>query len=255
MYGSVIPVIKPVGLTPLEVIHRFKMLNPQVSQKKISYAGRLDPMAEGILLLLVGDENKKRKTHESLKKTYKASIVLGIETDSFDALGMVLGVEKNRQITREKIVERLKAIVGKKTQDYPPYSSKPVNGKPLFWWARNNKLSEIEIPKKEIEIFTCDLLGISQMSGHILFLEVVGKIEKIKGDFRQKEIIEAWKDFEDANGSGFFCKIEVLVSCSSGTYIRGIANSLGRELCCGAFALSIERTRVGKFTYGDCMKL
>ena len=66
---SVIPVYKPLGLTPLQAIVKFKKLFPDYANEKISYAGRLDPMAEGLLLLLVGEENKQRNEYEDLSKT------------------------------------------------------------------------------------------------------------------------------------------------------------------------------------------
>lgn len=255
MESVVVPVVKPVGLTPLEAIQRFKTLNPQFSQEKISYAGRLDPMAEGILLLLIGEENKKRKMYESLKKTYETDIILGIETDSFDALGMVLKVAEDSHKEKKEILSCLKGFVGRTMQEYPPYSSKPVGGKPLFWWARNGRLSEIEIPCKEIEISGCTFLKKTHMSGSGLFADVMERIEKITGDFRQKEIKACWREFEKDYKNDSFAKITLKVSCSSGTYIRRLADDIGKKLGCGAFALSINRISVGKHTLSDCLEL
>ena len=61
---KVLNLYKPQGVTPLELIDRFRQKHPEYKDEKLGYAGRLDPMAEGILLVLVGDENKKRKTYE-----------------------------------------------------------------------------------------------------------------------------------------------------------------------------------------------
>lgn len=255
MESVVVPVVKPVGVTPLETIQRFKKLNPQFSQEKISYAGRLDPMAEGLLLLLIGEENKKRKNYESLKKTYETDIILGIETDSFDALGMVLKVAEDRHEEKEEILSCLKTFVGRTMQKYPPYSSKPVGGKPLFWWARSGRLSELEIPRKEIEISECTFLKKTHMSGSVLFADVMERIEKITGDFRQKEIKDCWKEFEKGYKNEGFTQITLRVSCSSGTYIRRLADDIGKKLGCGAFALTINRTSVGKYSLNDCLEL
>jgi len=255
MESVVAPVVKPVGVTPLETIQRFKSLNPQFSQVKISYAGRLDPMAEGLLLLLVGEENKKRKMYESLKKTYETDIILGIETDTFDALGIVLKVAKDRRGEKEEMLSCLKTFVGRTMQEYPPYSSKPVGGKPLFWWARNGRLSEIEIPRKEIEISECTFLKKTHMSGSGLFADVMERIEKITGDFRQEEIKACWKEFEKNYKNDSFTQITLRVSCSRGTYIRRLADDIGKKLGCRAFALSINRTSVGKYSLNDCLEL
>ncbi|PSO45951.1 MAG: tRNA pseudouridine(55) synthase, partial [Parcubacteria group bacterium QH_9_35_7] len=59
---------KPISLTPLQTIEKFKEQNPKYKDKKMSYAGRLDPMAEGLLLCLVGEENKNREEYQQLEK-------------------------------------------------------------------------------------------------------------------------------------------------------------------------------------------
>ena len=72
MLEKVINIYKPQGWTPLRTIVELKKLNKKYKDATISYAGRLDPMAEGVLLLLVGEENKKRKKYQDLTKVYEA---------------------------------------------------------------------------------------------------------------------------------------------------------------------------------------
>lgn len=80
---------KPIGKTPFEVIQEIKKSHPELKNTKIGYAGRLDPMAEGLLLLLIGEENKKKHAYENLNKTYECEIFFGFATDTYDLMGMI----------------------------------------------------------------------------------------------------------------------------------------------------------------------
>jgi len=248
---DVVVVWKKVGQTPLDAIRVFLKVKPLYKDETISYAGRLDPMAEGILMLLVGEENKKRKEYEDLKKVYETEIVFGITTDTYDALGLMEFGEIDQVPSEKEIRYQLKKLIGKKQQQYPPYSSKPVSGKPLYWWARRNRLSEIEIPEKEIEIYSTKLLSYSTISSKRLLKDVLGRIELVHGNFRQAEITQIWKEKLQVDIQ--FLKINMEVSCSSGTYVRKIASDLGETLGCGGFANTIVRTRVGGFVKKNCL--
>lgn len=245
---------KPVGFTPLEIAEKFKEKNQEYKDKTVSYAGRLDPMAEGILVLLIGEENKNRDEYLKLKKTYEAEIVFGISTDTFDSLGLIENVNL-KEVSKEEIEKGLETFSGKQKQLYPPYSSKAVNGKSLFWWARNNKLNEIEIPERDIEIYSIDLVIFESISLEKLVNRIVENIKSVKGDFRQKEIIEKWENLNKTNRNKNLIKIKIKVSCSTGTYVRRLAQDLGEKLEAGAFALSITRTGVGDITREDCLSL
>ena len=252
MNNQLITVWKPVGWTPLKAVLEFLKLKPEFKDSKVSYAGRLDPMAEGVLLLLIGDENKKRHEYENLEKTYESEIILGISTDSFDGLGIIENVE-SIDISREEIDKCLKSFLGKQEQEYPSYSSKAVKGKSLYWWARNKKINEIVIPKREIEIYLIDLLDFSLIKSSDLAKENIEKINLIEGDFRQAEIIKNWEEFEKKNKDKNFIKIKIKISSSSGTYVRRIASDLGEKLGSGAFAFSIKRIKIGEFEKKDCV--
>jgi tRNA U55 pseudouridine synthase TruB len=79
---------KEIGETPLEVLENFKEENPKYKNEKFAYAGRLDPMAEGKLLVLVGDTCKEREKYLNLDKEYEFEILLGFKSDTKDLLGM-----------------------------------------------------------------------------------------------------------------------------------------------------------------------
>ncbi len=247
---KIILINKKLGSTPLEAIDEFRKINSEYRNEAISYAGRLDPMADGLLLLLVGEENKYRKKYESLSKNYEAEFVLGVTTDTYDALGIIEKVNI-KKIGREDIKKTLESFIGKQKQKYPHYSSMTVNGKPLYWWSRRNKLSEIVIPEKEVEIYSLEVLGLSFISCSDLVAEITKRIREVKGDFRQDEIIKRWEGFGEKYAGEKFRTVKIKVSCSSGTYVRKLASDVGEKIFCGAFALSIKRIGIGDYVLED----
>jgi len=256
---DIITIYKPVGMTPLQAIIAVKNHLPELKTEKITYAGRLDPLAHGVLLLLIGEATKQREEYMALPKTYEFEVLLGIETDSYDILGYVKNV-----ITKE-VGKNVKLIVntfvnnhiGKQSHSYPPYSSKVVTGKPLFWWAKNNKLNEITIPKREIEIFDFKCIGVDEISLEILELKINKAISLVTGDFRQEKILKRWgKVFSSSeNKSAKLTTIKFSISCTSGTYVRELVHQLGKEIGCGAIALNILRTSIGNYELKDSVKL
>lgn len=263
--SDVIPIYKALGETPYQAILKFKKRFPEYMNVKISYAGRLDPMAEGLLLLLVGEENKKRKKYENLSKTYEFTVLLGIATDTYDILGKIVHSPNlnSHLINNSSIVESgdgtsmdygkwqmeniLKSFLGKRVQPYPPYSSKAVKGKPLYWWARENRLDEIEIPTKVIEIYDIKLKSTDIIMIQDLRLRIKEGIVKVSGSFRQNEILHSWEKYFKQTIIKSFTLLHCNATCSSGTYVRGIAHEIGQKIGPGAIALSIKRTNVGKY--------
>lgn len=245
---------KSIGLTPLEVIHKFKEHNPKYKNEIISYAGRLDPMAQGVLMLLIGNENKNRNDYLSLNKEYETEIIFGISTDSFDSLGLISNVTF-KEILISEIEQKLKLFKGKQTQLYPPFSSKTVDGKPLFWWAKNGKIEEIEIPNREIEIYKIELLESEDINLSQMVEEILSQIKKVNGDFRQREIENTWIELKQKYSIKNLVKIKIKVNCSTGTYIRRLADDLGKKVGNLAFAYSIKRTKIGDISEKDCLKI
>ncbi|PIY94343.1 MAG: hypothetical protein COY68_03170 [Candidatus Levybacteria bacterium CG_4_10_14_0_8_um_filter_35_23] len=245
---SVIVLNKPIGKTPLQTIEEYRLVHPELTCVKLAYAGRLDPMAEGLLLVLVGEECKKKKDYENLSKIYEFEVLFGISTDTFDVMGKITKINPQPvKISAEEIHKVIKKYKGEILQEYPPYSSLRVNGKPLFWWARENRLDEIKIPKKRIMINELGIMSNYQITSKELLKIVHKRMEKVMGDFRQKEILQVWdKKLKDRNFR--FSVLSFKIICSSGTYVRSIANKMGEDLRIGAIALSIKRTKIGKFS-------
>ncbi|BCX13620.1 MAG: hypothetical protein KatS3mg085_152 [Candidatus Dojkabacteria bacterium] len=237
-------IYKKLGETPLEALNKFKSGNN--IEDKLAYAGRLDPMAKGLLVVLQGEECKRRNFYQNLDKVYKFKILFGIETDTFDSLGIITKI-KLSQIDLDdfkKIVKELNRV--ELMQQYPSFSSKTVNGKPLFWWARNNKLSEIQIPQKKVKIYSLKILKISKLNSKKILSENQKRLELVKGDFRQKQIKKIWEEkIKNLNHQFIIAELETKVS--SGTYIRSLCSLIGQKLNSCAIAWEIERIQVGSF--------
>lgn len=237
---------KKVGETPLECLERFRHANPQYSAVPMTYAGRLDPMAEGLLLVLTGEECKEKEKYLALDKEYETEILFGISTDTHDVLG--IPTEGDMCVVEKDEVSRATSpYMGKITQRYPIYSSKTVAGVPLFELARRGLIDDAEIPTKDVQIYSIDIVGERDICAADLKKTILEKIAKVKGDFRQKEIIKKWQDFFAQNPGASFSVFTLKVICSSGTYIRALAENLGRDIGTGALALSIRRVRVGEY--------
>lgn len=242
---KVILLNKKEGETPLFALENFRKNNPKYLDISMTYAGRLDPMASGVLIILAGDKIKEKEKYLGLDKEYKFSVLFGFSTDTYDILGKVV---KNKVVEKQKIKlgieNNLKYFKGKIKQKYPIYSSKTVNGKPLFDYARKNE--NVEIPEKDVYIKHIKLEKIKKINNKSLFLNIKKRIAKVKGNFRQESILKIWK--KKLVKSQDFYIVDFTINCTSGTYVRGIANSLGEKMNVPALAFLIKRTKIGKFS-------
>lgn len=245
--SQVVTLFKKIGQTPLDVINILKQTRPEFRDQKIAYAGRLDPMAEGLLIILVGDACKNRKFYERLPKTYEFEVLFGIETDTYDILGKIVS-QTELNLSKSGIIQNISHFLGKHEQPYPPFSSPRVNGRPLFYWAREGKLNSIKIPKKNIKIYSFELNNLKKVSKVKLKDTILKKLSKVTGDFRQGEIIKAWKKYFEETNQTKFQIASFTIKCSSGTYVRSIAHELGKKLESDALALSIKRTKIGDYS-------
>lgn len=235
-------------MTPLELIERFRTENPEYEGVKLGYAGRLDPMAEGLMLILVGEENKKRKEYEKLDKTYEFEVLFGVKTDSYDILGIAQknfyhGWDPDDGKRLKKFLKDLKSL---REQAYPPFSSRTVDGTPLYRLARENKLGNIKIPMHKISIKSIRLTKTSHITSDKLLSEIRERIKPVRGDFRQDKILIKWQEILKPQIVFTVKRFEARVS--SGTYVRGIADQMGKYMGKESLALSIKRTEVGNYT-------
>lgn len=252
--NGLVAVFKKWGKTPLETLDELRQKYPALEGVPLSYAGRLDPLAEGLMLVLVGETNKDREKYLGLDKTYEVEILFGIKTDTGDLFGMpciestgyLLNFSsKNSKEFEDESTTVLKSFVGKQQFPYPVYSSKTVQGKPLFQWMNEGKIGEIEIPKTDVEIYSLDLSAITSVRGSEILEKVELALNTVKGDFRYDEIGAGWKEVLKDKGEMGFAVIKIECECSSGTYMRVLAEEIGKKMGVTALAYFIKRTKVG----------
>lgn len=252
--GEVLNLYKNLGETPRERLERLRAQKPLYEREVLSYAGRLDPMAEGVMLCLVGQANKRRDEYLDLDKEYVVDVLFGVATDTYDVLGKVINTGDAESVTRAGIEKGLNEFRGKVEQEYPPFSSKPIEGKSLFEWARQGALGALVMPKRSVEIFSISLEAMYKVNEVTLLNFIEQSVGKVEGDFRQDEILENWRrHLNPKNGRSFKCAT-LKIACSSGTYVRSISYGLGIELGVPALALHILRTKVGDYKIEKSVK-
>lgn len=246
--GGVINAYKKLGETPRERIERLRRQRREFEYEVLSYAGRLDPMAEGVLLILAGAKNSRRDEYLEMDKEYVLDILFGFATDTYDILGKVMQTGDASLVSRPAVREGLSLFRGSIEQEYPPFSSKTVEGKSLFEWARNNALGALMLPTRTVNIQSVELKEMYKVKEPDILAYVEESVAKVQGDFRQEEILCLWKRNLRAAGAREFPCATVKIGCSSGTYARSIAHGLGQQMGVPALALHILRTRVGNYT-------
>lgn len=219
---------KKWGETPLEALERLRVDEKIGADIPMTYAGRLDPAAEGLLIILTGEECKKKEEYNALSKTYEAEIIFGISTDSYDLLGIpTLGTHAENIL--EKASEYLKNHLGKQMQNYPAYSSKNID-------------TGLVSPPHEVELFEYKNLRMGERTREEVVARATELAHIVTGDFRQAEITEAWKTIPLSEK---LQTIKLELKVSSGFYIRQFAEDLGKEFETGACLYSLRRTKIG----------
>ena len=209
--NGILIVDKPEGITSQGVVSKVKKA---LNIKKAGHTGTLDPLATGVLPILVGNSTKLSKYLIEHNKTYRAIIKLGEKSSTGDREGEIIETKKVPEaLNEEKIKFVLQNFLGKQTQTPPIYSAIKINGKKLYEYAREGK--EVEIPKREIEIYDIDLL----------------KFDKV------------------------YQTIEFEVSCSKGTYIRTLCEDIAKFLDTVGFMFSLNRVKVDRFDLKDSFSL
>ena len=265
---------KKRGETPLEVLSAWKASRPELANVPMSYAGRLDPMAEGKLLVLIGDECKRQESYTKLDKEYEIEVLLDIKTDTGDVLGFpTYGADRaayseksgktwpsgpeRRFFQSMPLVAALSLEIGSHSRRYPVYSSKTVNGKPLFLYALEGTLDTIAIPEHIETIYKIKQLGSYVLTTAELQTRVVELLSSVPlsdepskelgADFRQDEVRARWGELLSSMPDYEFAVIRLRVTCAPGAYMRTLAERIGNSLGTTALALSINRTRIGKY--------
>ena len=257
---------KREGETPLECLIRLKDEGFLPATSKFTYAGRLDPMAEGLMIFLRGEAILNKEQFLHLDKEYEVEVLLGVSTDTGDILGLINSHSLGDVVFDIKNVSSVcQSFVGESEVPYPWFSSRTVNGKPLHEWAKEFALDdedEIENGEKEelltrpmtkLSIKSIDLMDFYMIPSDVLIDNVKRRISKVKGDFRQDDILNKWDEISIKKKSRKYEVeleypiLKIKVKCASGSYMRTLAELIGQKLNVPSLAYSIKRTSVGDY--------
>lgn len=202
--NGIIVINKPKECTSHDVVYQVK----KIINEKVGHTGTLDPMATGVLPLLIGKGTLCSKYLINHNKIYEVTLQLGKRTDTGDQEGNVVEEKEVTDLMLEEknIKNILKSFLGKQEQIPPIYSAIKVNGKKLYEYARKGQ--EVEIKPRKIEIYEINL---------------------IKIDIKAKQI-------------------EFKVHCSKGTYIRSLCEDVAKKIGTVGYMYALNRTKVGEFS-------
>ena len=199
---------KPVGPTSHDLVDWLCRVS---GVRRVGHTGTLDPLASGLMIMLVGREFTKLQA-QFLKsdKTYVVTAQLGVTSDSYDATGNILTKNDSWQnIRRVKFQNAVNQFVGQIDQTVPIYSAVKINGEKLYDLARRGQTDLIGLPARSVTIYS---LRITNFSLPHFTLEV---------------------------------------SCSSGTYVRSLIHDIGQTLGVGAVVTALRRTQIGDYSIND----
>jgi tRNA pseudouridine55 synthase len=193
-----------------------RRLRVKLGVKKMGHSGTLDPLASGLLIVGVGTGTKKLTELIGLPKIYKVEVLLGKRTDSGDLEGKVIEKRKIGAVDNKKVKEVLKSMEGEPELAVPYYSAVKVRGQPLYKSARKGK-AEVKLPVKKMKV----------------------EWIKLAGEKKTKE--------------GYILKLAMKVG--SGTYVRSLAEEIGKRLKIPAVVISLRRTAIGEYRVDQAMKM
>jgi tRNA pseudouridine55 synthase len=220
---GVLIVDKPAGITSHDVVAQVRHI---LHERRVGHTGTLDPFATGVLAILVGRATRLAQFLVGMEKEYEAVIRLGYATDTGDMTGKRIdgsefayrpdtsqGANASQPWTRDQLEAALESLRGEIDQVPPMYSAKKQDGRKLYELARRGE----EVERKPVRICIFQFEAIKP-TGELL-----------------KDNLDGTFDFE------------VRVTCSSGTYVRTLAEDFGKRLGVGAHLAELRRTRVGDF--------
>ena len=216
---GVLVIDKPPGVTSHDVVDDIRRI---LHVRRVGHTGTLDPFATGVLVMLIGRATRLAQFLSGVEKEYEAVIRLGYATDTGDVTGKPIRLNEENSgpsespigvWSRAQIEAALESLRGEIDQIPPMYSAKKQDGRKLYEMARRGE----EVERKPVRV-------------------CIQKFEAIKPTG------ELLKD----NLDGTF-DFEVRVECSSGTYVRTLAEDFGKRLRVGAHLAELRRTRVGDF--------
>ena len=202
---------KPVGPTSFGIISQLRKI---IGIRKVGHAGTLDPLADGLLLILVGKHCKNQEKLQGLDKEYLAEVTFGSSTTTYDREGELVHTaeqSKLQKLSRKQVIAGLKHFTGQQKQTIPAFSAKKVHGAPLYRQARKGTLDLKILPVHMINIYSLKLLHFTPATNTTP------------------------------------PKTTLAISCSKGTYVRSLAHDLGNYLHVYAHLSALTRTKIGPY--------
>lgn len=218
---GILVVDKPSGMTSHDVVSRVRRL---AHTRKVGHGGTLDPMATGVLVVGVGKATRLLTFITGHSKTYEATIRFGLTTSTDDAEGVVVQTPGCVSLSLDELERAMEGLCGQIDQVPSSVSAKKIDGKRAY-----------ELVREGVEV---------QLRANRV---TVSRFERCS-DLRPAIL-------DTPSGPLQVLDVDVVVDCSSGTYIRALARDLGSALGVGAHLTRLRRTRVGSFTLGDCRTL
>lgn len=214
--AGVVLIDKPSGYTSHDIVN---LVRRATGVKRVGHAGTLDPLATGLLIILISRQFTKQQS-KFLKqdKRYLVTGQLGITTDSYDTDGQVTeeaGQEDVDKVTQSDVEKALQSFTGQITQAVPAYSAVKVDGQKMYHLARKGQVDVNKLPRRQVTIHSIKLV-----------------------------------DFD-----GEKKQFTLDVACSSGTYIRSLVHDLGQRLGVGATVTQLRRMKIGRLSVDQAIKL
>jgi tRNA pseudouridine55 synthase len=147
---------KPGGLTSHDVVNRLRRIT---GERSIGHLGTLDPMATGVLPLLMGKFTRLAQYFSSAEKSYTGTIRFGFATDTYDAEGEPAGPPLTPELTLDQVRAAAGRFHGEMEQMPPPFSAKKIAGTPAYKLARAGK--PVELKRAKIRIFSFEIVGLN----------------------------------------------------------------------------------------------
>ncbi|HZZ38387.1 MAG TPA: tRNA pseudouridine(55) synthase TruB [Acidobacteriaceae bacterium] len=144
---------KPGGMTSHDVVARVRRAT---GEQSVGHLGTLDPMATGVLPLLLGKYTRLAQFYGSSQKAYTGTIRFGFATDTYDAEGQRVGDEETVFLDLEAVRAIAARFLGETEQIPPPYSAKKIDGKPAYKLARQGKTPELKPVRVTVDAFTIE---------------------------------------------------------------------------------------------------
>jgi tRNA pseudouridine55 synthase len=152
--SGILIVKKEPGMTSHDVV---MLVRRKLGVRRIGHTGTLDPIASGVLLLVVGGATAHQQRLQGHQKIYEATICLGAQTDTGDSAGRVIREAAVPALTAARVEEVLASCLGASSQTPPMFSAVKVRGRPLYWWARQG-MPQSGRPRP-IHIYALECLG------------------------------------------------------------------------------------------------